>query len=137
MKKTIGLLIIAATLTARSGELISKAIQIPSGATNATEEITLNRSEAWDAVAIDAIIYRNDGGSTGTLTFAAADLDVARSLGDAVTAAPATSGTAYPVRAYTAGGATNLAPYYARTLRISIVQASTNANTYTVGVITR
>ena len=58
-------------------------------------------------------------------------------LGDAVTAAPATSGTAYPVRAYTAGGATNLAPYYARTLRISIVQASTNANTYTVGVITR
>ena len=131
------LLLCAGLGAAHAGELVSAVVEIPSGSTNAVADITLNRSAGWAAPAIDAIVYSNGGSATGTLSFAAADLGVERSLGEAVTANTLTGGVAYPVRAIVSIGLTNLTWYTANKVRITITQDTTNAADYTVGILTR
>lgn len=140
MKKALrltGALLILAAFTAAAGELIQTTVSIPSGSTNAVKDVTLNYSGSTAAAEIDAIVYYNGGDATGTLSFAAADLGVERSLGEAVTANTLTGGVAYPVRAIVSTGLTNLTWYTANKVRITITQDTTNAADYTVGILTR
>lgn len=126
-----------AAFTGRAGELITADVAILSGSTNAVADITLNRSGGWDAPAIDAFIAVNRGGATGAVEFAAADSGAIRAIGGALTVLGGASAVVYPVREFVAGGATNLAPWRARTIRVAVSQDTTNAAVYAIGIITR
>lgn len=137
MKKLTLILSLAAALSASAGELIVGTVTVPSGSTNAAEDITLNLSASAEAPAVDAIVYSASGATTGTLAFAAADIGVARSLGDSATVLPGAGGAVYPVRTQVAAGQTNALPWRLRTLRVTVTQSNTNAAVYTVAVVTQ
>lgn len=140
MKKhtIIAALLVMAALTMKA-ELITGTVAVPSGTNTATTVVTLNRSASWRTYAIDAFVINSAApvATTGTVSIAAADIGVVRSLATAFTVAPASTSTVYPIRTYSGAGYTNTVPYLAHTFRVSITQNTTNAAVYTFGVITQ